>query len=160
MIVNGWIRESKSAYASPIVCVRKRDGSMRLCVDYRKLNLKTIPDRHPIPRIQDLLDGLYGQKLFSTLDMAKAYHQGFVKESCRKYTAFVTPWSLYEFLRIPFGLKGAPAAFQRYISKALSGLLDIVCLAYLDDILVYGKTFPEHLANLRRVFRRLGAKGV
>ena len=160
LIINGWVQESKSAYASPVVCVRKKDGSMRLCVDYRKLNQKTIPDRHPIPRVQDLLDGLHGQKYFTTLDMAKAYHQGFIKEGCRKYTAFATPWALYEWLRIPFGLKNAPAAFQRYISRALMGLLDRVCLAYLDDILVYGKTFGEHKANLKLVFRRLRSKGV
>ena len=75
LIVNGWIRESTSPYASPIVCVRKKDGSIQLCVDYWKLNAKTIPDRHPIPRMQDLLDSLHGQKLFTTLDMAKAYHR-------------------------------------------------------------------------------------
>ena len=91
LIVNGWIQESESPYASPIVCVRKKDNSLRLCVDYRKLNLKTIPDRQPIPRVQDLLDGLHGQHFFSTLDMAKAYHQGYVRDICRKYTAFSTP---------------------------------------------------------------------
>ena len=160
LIINGWIQESHSDYASPIVCVRKKDGSMRLCVDYRKLNLKTVPDRHPIPRVQDLLDGLGGQKYFTTLDMAKAYHQGFIKAECRRYTAFATPWSLYEWLRIPFGLKGAPAAFQRYICRVLTGLLDRVCLAYLDDILVYGKTFKEQKANLQKVFTRLRSKGI
>ena len=160
LIVNGWIQESTSPYASPIVCVRKKDGSLRLCVDYRRLNLKTVPDRQPIPRVQDLLDGLHGQKLFTTLDMAKAYHQGYVRDICRKYTAFSTPWALFEWLRIPFGLKNAPAAFQRYISTALSGLVDKVCLAYLDDILIYGKTFEEHKANLRSVLQRLKSKGV
>lgn len=160
LIVNGWIQESESPYSSPIVCVRKKDSSLRLCVDYRKLNLKTISDRQPIPRVQDLLDGLHGQKYFSTLDMAKAYHQGYVRDICRKYTAFSTPWALFEWLRIPFGLKNAPAAFQKYINKALCGLLDEVCLAYLDDILIYGKTFSEHKDNLRQVLQRLKSKGV
>jgi len=138
LLINGWIEESKSPYASPIVCVRKKDNTLRLCVDYRKLNLKTIADRHPIPRVQDLLDGLGGQKYFSTLDMAKAYHQGYIREDCRHYTAFSTPWALYQWLRVPFGLKNCPSAFQRYICQALSGLLDRVCMAYLDDVLVFG----------------------
>ena len=160
LIVNGWIQESTSDYASPIVCVRKKDGTMRLCCDYRKLNLKTVPERQPIPRVQDLLDGLHGQRYFSTLDMAKAYHQGYIKDICRKYTAFSTPWALFEWLRIPFGLKNAPAAFQRFINNALHGLLDKACLAYLDDILIYGKTFHEHKMNLRQVLKRLKSKGV
>ena len=91
-----WITKSSSPYSSPIVCVRKKDGSLRLCINYRELNNKTIPDRQPIPRIQDVLDGLGGNSWFSTLDQGKAYHQGVMSEESRPLTAFVTPWGLYE----------------------------------------------------------------
>lgn len=100
LLLNGWIKKSYSSYSSPIVCVKKKNGSLRLCIDYRDLNRKTVPDKQPIPRIQDILDGLGGQKWFSTLDMTKAYHQGYMDESSQTYTAFSTPWALYEWLRI------------------------------------------------------------
>ena len=93
LLNNEFIRESKSAYSSPVVCIRKKDGTLRLCVDYRELNRKTVPDRHPIPRVQETLDSLGGNAWFSVLDQGRAYHQGFVKPSCRP---FVTPWGLYE----------------------------------------------------------------
>ena len=95
LLANGWIRQSFSEYSSPMVCARKKCGGLRLCVDYRKLNLKTIPDRQPIPRIQDILDSLHGNTWFSTLDMSQAYHQGELHEDSRKFTAFSTTWSLY-----------------------------------------------------------------
>ena len=91
LLANGWIRKSYSPYSSPLVCVRKRCGGLRLCCDFRKINKKTIPDRQPIPRIQDLLENLKGKSWFTSLDMAQAYYQGNISENSRKYTAFSTP---------------------------------------------------------------------
>ena len=160
LLANGWIVKSKSSYASPLVCVRKKDGGLRLCVDYRKLNLKTVPENQPIPRVQDILDSLGGQKWFSSLDMSQAYHQGFIHEDSRKLTAFSTPWSLYEWVVIPYGLRNAPQNFQRYMNEALEELRDKICLAYLDDILVFGKNFEEHCENLATVLEVLLKKGI
>jgi hypothetical protein len=150
-----WIRPSKSSYSSPMVCVRKRDGSLRLCIDYRQLNNKTWKDSHPIPRIQDTLNALGGKKLFSTLDQGKAYHQGFMTEESRHLTAFVTPWGLYEWVRIPFGLTGAPAVYQRFMEETLKEARDRCCLPYMDNALVYSDSFENHLAHLRQVLRLL-----
>ena len=160
LLANGWIRQSQSAYSSPMVCVRKKDGSLRLCIDYRKLNAKTIPDRQPIPRVQDLLDGLGGQKWFSTLDMSQAYHQGQISEESRKFTAFSSPWSLYEWVRIPYGLTNAPPCFQRFMNDSLVNLRDHICIAYLDDILIFGRTFEEHKQNVETVINLLISKGI
>ena len=160
LIANNWVRESKSSYSSPIVCVRKKDGGLRLCIDYRALNKKVVPDKQPIPRIQEIFDGLGGQEYFSTLDMAKAYHQGYVGEEFRHYTAFSTPWGLYEWIRVPKGISNAPPAFQRFINQTLANLRDKVCVAYLDDILIYARTFEEHVYNLRLVLQRLKSQGI
>ena len=133
LLTNGWIRESFSAYSSPIVCVRKKDGGMRMCIDYRKLNAKTIPDAQPIPRIQDILDPL-GQE--------------YIADNSRYLTAFTAPWTLYEWIRIPFGLRNAPPVFQRYINQVLSDLKGNICEPYLDDVLVYGETFEGHFEEV------------
>ena len=151
LLAHGWVRKSTSAYASPMVCARKKDGSLRLCIDFRRLNAKIIPDRQPIPRVQDILDGLKGQEWFSTLDMSQAYHQGEISEESRKFTAFSTPWSLLEWVRIPYGLSNAPPCFQRFINETLRELKDSICVAYLDDILIYGRNFKEHKRNVRTV---------
>ena len=160
LVSNGWVRESRSSYSSPIVCVRKKDGSMRMCVDYRALNAKTVPDSQPIPRIQDILDSLGGSKWFSTLDMSKAYHQGYVDEKSRHLTAFITPWALYEWLRIPFGLRNAPPAFQRYVNQMLSDLKGAVCEPYLDDVLAFSKKFEDHVKDLDEILTRMRSRGI
>ncbi|PIK43416.1 hypothetical protein BSL78_19747 [Apostichopus japonicus] len=160
LLARDWITKSKSKYSSPVICVRKLDGSLSLCVDYREFNRKTIDDRQPIPRIQDILDGLKGSFWFSTLDQGRAYHHGYIDPKSQPLTAFVTPWGLHEWKRIPFGLKNAPAEFQRYMEGCLDGLNNDICFVYLDDVLVHGSTFKEHLENVKKLLARLQQHGI
>ena len=155
MIDNGIIRPSASPWSSPVVLVGKKDGSLRFCIDYRKLNEATKKDSYPIPRIQDTLDTLNGSKFFSSLDFAAGYWQIRVNEPDIPKTAFVTKSGLYEFIRMPFGLCNAPSTFQRAMDVLLAGLNWKTALIYIDDILVYSRTFNDHLADLEAVLIRL-----
>lgn len=138
-----------------MVSVREKDGSLRLCIDYRLLNLKSIPYRHPLPRIQDLFDTLGGYNLFPILDQGKAYHQGFITDGSRHTTAFISPWGLYQWVRIPFLLSNAPTTFQQSMEEMLDSLRDECCIPYLDDFLCNSKTFEDHVEVLRLVLRTL-----
>jgi hypothetical protein len=149
------IQPSFSDWASAPVLVRKKDRSVRWCIDYRALNAKTVKDTFPLPNIDDCLDALAGTQYFSTLDLESGYYQILLAKEDRKKTAFRTRDGLYEHIRMGFGLCNAPATFQRAIQRVLMGLTWEEALAYLDDINVLGKSFEDELKNLREVFKRL-----
>ena len=161
---NGVIESSQSPWASPVVLVKKRDGSHRFCVDYRALNAVTVPDSFPLPRIDDLLDQLGKSTYFSTIDLASGFWQIRLDPSSQKNTAFVVPQGLYEFRVMPFGLTNAPGVFQRLMQRVLAGLNppdgpDFVSV-YLDDVLVFSRSLQEHLEHLQAVIERLVKAGL
>lgn len=149
------IRESSSPNASPIVLVRKKDGSLCLCVDYRLLNGKTRKDAFPLPRIEESLDALSGARWFSTIDLASGYNQVPVAEEDKAKTAFCTPFGLFEFNRMPFGLCNALSTFQRLMQRLLGDQQCQSLLLYLDDIVVYSSSVSQHLERLELVLGRL-----
>ena len=151
------IRPSASPWSSPVVMVKKKDGSWRFCIDYRKLNAVTHRDAYPLPRIDVTLDSLVRCKYFTILDLASGYWQVAVEESDKQKTAFSTPQGHFEFNVMPFGLTNAPATFQRLMECVLSGLTYKQCLIYLDDIIVFSTTFDEHIERLTHVFQALRA---
>ena len=148
MLEKDVIQPSSSPWASPIVLVQKKDGSTRFCIDYRKVNTVTRKDAYPMPRVDDTLDTLAGAKWFSTLDLISGYWQVEVNPKDREKTAFCTPEGLFEFKVIPFGLCNAPATFQRLMDMVLARVQWTSCLVYIDDVVILGKTFKEHLQNL------------
>ncbi|GFX56117.1 hypothetical protein TNCV_3062031 [Trichonephila clavipes] len=148
---NDIIEPSSGPWASPIVLVRKKDGSTRFCVDYRKLNDVTEKDSYPLPRIDDTLDTLSGHKWFSTLDLKSGYWQVEIHPKDREKTAFTSGQGLWQFKVMPFGLCNAPATFERLMETVLKGLTFEACLIYLDDVIIGGRTFEEHLQNIRKL---------
>ena len=145
MLDQGVIQPSSSPWGSPIVLV---DRSTCFCIDYCKLNAVTKHDVFPLPRIDDSLDLLAGTRYFATLDLASGYWQVAMEDGSREKTAFTTQEGLFEFAVMPYGLCNAPVTFQRLMESVLAGIAREKCVVYLDDILVMGKTFQEHLSNL------------
>ncbi|XP_060780518.1 uncharacterized protein LOC132888512 [Neoarius graeffei] len=154
------IRESSSPYASPIVLAKKKDGSLRMCVDYRLLNSKTRKDSFPLPRIEESLDALAGAQWFSTLDLASGYNQVPVSEQDRPKTAFCTPFGLFEWNRMPFGLCNAPGTFQRLMQRMFGDQQCQSLLLYLDDIIIFSSSVQQHLQRLETVLGRLHNEGL
>ena len=155
MLKQNIIQVSSSPWSSPVVLVKKKDGSTRFCVDYRKLNAVTRKDSYPLPRIDDALDALSGSKFFTTLDLQSGYHQVAMHPHSMDKTAFISHAGLYEYNVMSFGLTNAPSTFQRLMSRVVHNLEWKICLIYIDDIIIFSSSFDEHLQRLRLVFDRL-----
>jgi hypothetical protein len=155
LLEKGLIEPSKSPFAAPVLFVRKANGSLRMCVDYRMLNSKTIKNKYPLPRIDDLLDRLGKAEVFTKIDLRSGYWQVRIEEHDIPKTAFCTRFGLYQFKVLPFGLCNAPATFMRLMHDVLRKYLDKFVVIYLDDILIYSRNEDEHLEHLRLVLQEL-----
>ena len=160
MLKQGSIEPASSPWASNVVLVKKKDGTLRCCIDYRQLNSVTRRDVYPLPRIDDCLDAMASATLFSTFDLRSSYHQVLVAPQDRDKTTFICPRGMYRYLAMPFGLSNAGSTFQRLMDVVMSGLHLDVCLVYLDDIILFSRTVDEHLERLVRVLSRLRTAGL
>ncbi|CAG8611019.1 11566_t:CDS:2 [Cetraspora pellucida] len=155
MLKEGIISPSSSPWSSPVVLIKQKARKMRFCVDYRKLNAATIKDNYPLPRVDELLDTLNGSSWFTSLDLASGYWLVEVLEGDRDKTAFITPYGMFEFNVMPFGLANAPATFQRLMDNIFRDIIGKFVVVYLDDLNIFSTTFEEHLSHLKEVFCRL-----
>ena len=155
LVDKGFIQPSVSPWGTPILFVKKNDGTIRLCVDYRQLNKVTIKDKHPLPRINDLFDQLQGASVFSKIDLRSGYHQFKMRESNVSKMVFKTRYGHYKFLVMPFVLTNAPTAFVDLINRVFHPYLDQFVIVFIDDILVYSKNAKEHVFHFRIVLYTL-----
>ena len=151
----GYIRNSTSPWGAPVLFAKKHDGTLRLCVDYRQLNRVTVKNKYPLPRIDELFDQLGGSRYFSKIDLRSGYHQLRIKEEDIPKTAFRTRYGHFEFLVMSFELMNAPAAFMDLMNRIFRSYLDQFMIVFIDDILVYSKTWEEHDQHLRIVLQAL-----
>ena len=152
---HGIIEPTASPWASNVVLVRKKDGSLRFCVDYRRLNAITYKDSYPLPLIDNCVNAVAGASWFSTLDLRSGYYNIPIADEDRDKSAFITRKGCHRITVMPFGLACAPSVFQRLMDFVLAGLSYVTCLVYLDDIIIFGRTFEEQLSRLEEVFRRI-----
>ena len=155
LLSKGFIRPSTSPWGAPVLFLKKKDGSLRLCIDYRQLNQATIGNQYRLPRIDELFDQLHGTRVYSKVDLRSGYHQLRVRENDVSKTAFRTRYGHYEFLVMPFGLTNAPAAFMDLMNRVFSPYLDKFVIVFIDDILVYSDSLEQHAEHLRTVLQIL-----
>jgi len=155
LLSKGFIRPSVSPWGAPVLFVKKKDGTMRMCIDYRQLNKVTVKNKYPLPRIDDLFDQLQGASLFSKIDLRSGYHQLKIRASDIPKTAFRTRYGHYEFLVMSFGLTNPPAAFMELMNGVFRPYIDSFVIVFIDDILVYSRTEDDHVRHLRIVLQRL-----
>ena len=157
---NGFVRPSNSSHGAPILFVKKKDGSLRLCVDFRGLNKISKKDRYPLPLISDLLDSPGKARIYTKIDLRHAYHLVRIREGDEWKTTFRTKYGSFEWLVMPFGLSNAPGAFQRFMNDVFADMLDVCVVVYLDDILIYSSDKATHRKQVKEVLRRLRKHGL
>jgi hypothetical protein len=151
----GYIRPSTSPWVAPVLFVEKKDGTRRMCINYRAMNEVTIKNKYPLPRIEDLFDQLRGASVFSKIDLRSGYHQLRIRPSDIPKTTFITQYGLYEFTDMSFGLTNAPAFFMNLMNSVFIDYLDKFVVVFIDDILIYSQSEEEHVDHLKMVLQRL-----